>query len=224
MTAPQTTRHELQHTLRPRFPLWLKIAYTLFVCVLIPVYWRGHGPGNFLWFSDIALFTTLVALWLQNRLLASMMSVGVLLPELAWNVGFFGRLIFGVDLFGVAGYMFDPGEPLHLRALSLFHVPLPPMLLWMLHKLGYDRRAWIYQTLLAWIVLPTTYLVTDPADNINWVFGPGATPQQRLPQLVYLLMLMLFFPLVVYLPTHLALGRLFGATSGSTKALHDCLQ
>jgi hypothetical protein len=41
-------------------PLWLKIAYTLFVCILVQVYWRQYGPANFLWFSDIALLVTVI--------------------------------------------------------------------------------------------------------------------------------------------------------------------
>jgi len=36
-------------------PLGLKIVYTLFVCALVPIYWRQYGAANFLWFSDIAL-------------------------------------------------------------------------------------------------------------------------------------------------------------------------
>ena len=39
-----------------QIPLWLKVACTLFICILVPVYWIQYGPGNFLWFSDIALF------------------------------------------------------------------------------------------------------------------------------------------------------------------------
>lgn len=31
-------------------PIWLKIAYTLFVCMLVPIYWRQYGPVNFLCF------------------------------------------------------------------------------------------------------------------------------------------------------------------------------
>ena len=50
-----------------QIPLWIKIAYTLFICVLVPVYWVQYGPGNFLWFSDIALFVTAAALWLETR-------------------------------------------------------------------------------------------------------------------------------------------------------------
>jgi hypothetical protein len=86
---------------------------------------------------------------------------------------------------------------------------LPPLLIWMLHRLGYDRRALSVQTLLAWVVLPVSYVVTDRSANLNWVLGPGQ-PQSWMHPLLYLLLLMVGFPLVVYLPTHLALLRLFG--------------
>ncbi len=65
------------------------------------------------------------------------------------------------------------------------------------------------QTVLAWVVLTMTYLLTKPDDNINWVFGPGSRPQHRLPPLVYLTLVMLFFPAFVYLPTHWLLSKLF---------------
>lgn len=42
-------------------PLWIKITYTLFVCLLVPVYLRHYGPANFLWFSDVALLVTVPA-------------------------------------------------------------------------------------------------------------------------------------------------------------------
>lgn len=191
-------------------PLWLKIVYSLFVCILIPIYWVKYRPANFLWFSDIALVVAAVALWLESSFLASMMALSVVLLELAWNFGFFSRLTFGVDVTGLAGYMFDPSRPLYLRLLSLFHVVLPVLLVWMIWRLGYDRRAFLAQTILAWIVLPTTYFLTRPQDNINWVFGPGTSPQHRMPPLLYLGLLMLLFPLVVYLPSHLVFLKLFG--------------
>jgi hypothetical protein len=171
------------------------------------VYWLEYGPQNFLWFSDIALLTTVAALWLESPLLASMMTVAVALPELAWNVDFFGRLLTGHHVLDLSRYMFDAQIPRYLRALSLFHVVLPLLLVWITHRLGYDRRALAAQTLLALIVLPLTYWITDPAENINWVHGPGSTPQTWLPPSVYLAMLMAFFPIVVYLPTHILLLR-----------------
>ena len=189
--------------------LWLKLAYTALLAVILPVYAKWWGWKNFLWFSDVALITTGIALWLESSLLASMMAVAVLVPELLWSASYFGRLLFGIRVTDLAGYMFDTRKPRFLRGLSLFHVVLPAVLLWMLHELGYDGRALVAQTLLAWVVLPLTYAVTSPADeNINWVRGPGRL-QGRMPPLAWLGLLMLAFPIGLYVPTHFALQALF---------------
>jgi len=192
------------------FPLWLKLAYSVFVAVTVAVYYVKYGPGNFLWFSDVALIVTVPALWLENGLLASMMALAVLLPEVLWNLEFFLRLCTGIRLTGLTDYMFDRSKPLYLRALSLFHIALPPLLLWMVARLGYDAHALAAQTLLAWVLLPATYRLTKPADNINWVHGFGATAQTRLQPYAYVALLMVALPLIVYWPTHLLLRHFFG--------------
>jgi hypothetical protein len=192
-----------------KVPLWVKVAYTAFVFVLVPSYWAHYGPANFLWFSDIALLLTVPALWLEDRLLASTQAVSVALLELLWVADFLIRLASGVQVVGLSSYMFDPSKPLFIRGLSLFHLVLPFLLLWLVWRLGYDRRAWLAQIALALVVLPVCYFFTDPADNINWVFGPGDEPQTRIPSGLYLLLTMVFFPLCVYLPTHLALRKAF---------------
>src|SRR5204862_3930488 len=110
------------------------------------------GPANFLWLSDIALAFTTISLLTQNRLLASMPAVGVLPLEIAWNVDFAS----GGYLIGLANYMFDPQLPLWLRGLSLFHIALPPTLLFLLYRFGYDQRALVLQTLLNWMVFIVT--------------------------------------------------------------------
>jgi hypothetical protein len=192
-------------------PLWLKLSYTIFVAATVAVYVVKYPLWNFLWFSDIALIVTVPALWLESSLLASMTLVGVLLPELFWNASFFLRLLTGKRLGGLTDYMFDHTKPLYLRAISLFHVFLPLLLLWMAARLGYDTRAWIAQTALALVVLPLTYLLVDPeVENVNWVFGWGAKPQTRVPPLAYLGGIMVGSPIVVFFPTHLLLQALFG--------------
>jgi len=191
-------------------PLWIKVGYTLMVAVIVPVYLAYYGPANFLWFSDVALIVTGVALWLENPLLVSMMTVGVLLPELLWNVTLFTRLLTGIRVSGLADYMFDTRIPKWIRTLSLFHVVLPVLMLWMLHRLGYDPRALPAQTALAWVILPLTYAVTKPEDNINWVYGPGARPQRQISPPLYLAFVLILFPLIVYVPTHLLLLAALG--------------
>jgi len=190
-------------------PVWIKIAYTLFAVVTIAVYALRYDLTNFLWFSDIAMVATVPALWLESSLLASMMAVGILLPEAFWNAGFFGRLLFRRRLTGLTDYMFDPQKPVYLRALSLFHVFLPVLLLWMISRLGYAPGAWIGQTVIALIVLPLTYVLTRPEENINGVFGPGSAPQKRIPALAYLCLVAIGFPVLVYLPTHMLLRTVF---------------
>jgi hypothetical protein len=165
-------------------PLSLKLLATAFVAVLAPVYARHYGWANFLWFSDIALFSSVLALWLESSLLASMMTVGVLLLESAWIVDFTWGVVSRRALWGLTGYMFDSRNPRFIRGLSLFHVAMPVLLLWLVSRLGYDRRAWLAQTLLTWAVLLVTYVVTRPDDNINWSSGSAAsrsTAFRRLP-------------------------------------------
>ena len=193
-------------------PLWLKIATTVFALVLVPVYARAYGVANFLWFSDLAMLALVPALWLESRLLISMAALAVILPELVWNLDFFGQLLTRRPLLNLASYMFDARKPISLRALSLFHVPLPILLLWLLHRLGYDPRALVWQTVAGEIVLLSSYLLTEPSKNINWVFGLGNRPQHRVPPLLHLAGVMTAFPLLAYAPAHVVFEHAFSST------------
>ena len=192
-----------------RIPRPVKIVYTFFLLILVPAYWNHYGPANFLWGSDIALFLLLVAILFENSLPASMMALAVLVPELIWTVDFLARLLFDFDpaFFRGTAYMFDPDKPLLVRGLSLYHAALPVMLLWLLYRLGYDRRAFVAQTLFCWVVFPLSYLVSTPEANINFVHGFGSEPQQWMPPGLFVLFLMVAFPLLLYLPMHLLLSR-----------------
>jgi hypothetical protein len=94
-----------------------------------------------------------------------------------------------------------------LRGLSLFHVFLLVLFLWMLVQVGYDSRAFVAQTAFGEVLVILTFALTDPTKNINWVFGPGSEPQRRIPPAVYLAAVMVFFPTCVYWPTHQLLRK-----------------
>jgi len=100
--------------------------------------------------------------------------------------------------------MFDPSIPLFLRLLSLFHVVTPPLLLWGIWRLGYDRRGWLFQTLTACVVVPVNYL-WRPQFDVNWARGPFFREQHAMPGPLYLLVYLLAITGVVYFPTHLLL-------------------
>jgi hypothetical protein len=202
-----------------RLPLLPKLLFSAFVAVLVPKYWIDYGPTNFLYFCDTALFFTVGALWLESSLLASAPLVGILLPQVFWQVDFLSGLL-GYPLTGMTSYMFDEEKySLFTRGLSLFHFWLPLFLLWIVARLGYDRRAFWVWTLLAVPLLSICYFLMPappaPADdpslpvNINYVFGLGAEPQQMMPPLAWFAMLVVGLPLVVCLPSHLLLCRWF---------------
>src|SRR5438128_5006626 len=58
---------------------------------------------------------------------------------------------------------------------------LPAVIAWTLARLGYDRRAWLCQTLVALVVLPMSFWLSNPGENVNWVYGFGEKPQTILP-------------------------------------------
>lgn len=71
-----------------RIPLILKLAYSAFLAVLVPVYLANYGPTNFLYFCDIALILILVGLWAESALLVSICAAGLLAPQLLWAADF----------------------------------------------------------------------------------------------------------------------------------------
>jgi hypothetical protein len=205
------------NSLSGRVPLVVKLGYTAFMAVLVPVYWTNYGPTNFLYFCDVALFLTLAAVWLERPLLASMAAVGIVLPQLIWVLDFAAGLC-GVQLLGMTAYMFDERRSLFLRGLSLFHGWLPFLLLFLVKRLGYDKRALPAWWALAWVLVVFCYLFmpaptpTPGAEpvNINYVHGMSDTaPQSWMPPLAWLATLMAGLPALLYFPTHLALKKWF---------------
>ena len=210
-------------TNRPAIPLWVKVVYSGFVAILVPFYWVTYSPWNFLYFCDIALLVTAVAIWIESPLLISMQALAIMVLQLIWVVDFLCRLIASVHVTGVTAYMLDSNIPLFLRALSLFHGWLPFFLLWLLSRLGYDRRALGAQSVFAIVVLLISYFfapVPPPsadhpnwAVNINYVYGlDDKQPQTMMAPRLWLLFIMAV-AVAIYLPTHFALGRLFKAPS-----------
>lgn len=192
----------------PAIPDWFKIAYALAVLAFMIIYWQRYGPVNFLWFSDVALIGAVPAMWLESGLLSGVLACTVLLPEVLWNVDYLLRLLLRRRISGLTEYMFDDSIPRWLRAISLFHVPLPLVLLWLVADYGYPEASLRYSVAAGALVLLLSYWLSPKSKNINWVFGLGRI-QQRLPPLAYLAALFAGFVLLVFLPTHLLMAWIF---------------
>lgn len=196
-------------------PLPLKIAYTLFMAVLIPVYWHYYGPTNFLYFCDIALILTLIGIWREDALLISMCAVGILAPQTLWVLDFVATF-WGFPVTGMTAYMFRAESSLFLRGLSLFHGWIPFLLIYLVFKLGYDRRALLAWTGLAWILIVICFFLMPPPNpdagltpvNINYVWGMSdAAAQTWMPTYAWLAFLFAGMPILLFIPTHFILRK-----------------
>lgn len=203
---------------RSRIPLVVKVAFSLFMAVMVPCYLYQYGPLNFLWFCDVAMIVTLFALWLESPLLAGSQATAILLPQLAWNIDYVIHLLTGKSpIFGLTNYMFDDHITVFNRFLSGFHGWLPLLLLWLVWKLGYDRRSWYVANFISMSVLMLSFFLVTTDDeagagNVNKIFGfvDGAT-QTWMPPVAWLGTLILIQVFVISLPSHFLLSWLMPA-------------
>ncbi len=211
----------------PCIPFAIKLLYSAFVVILVPLYWATYGPWNFLYFCDVALLVTAVAIWIESPLLVSTQAVAILVPQMFWVVDLLCRVV-GVEITGVTAYMLDASIPLYLRGLSLFHGWLPFLLLWLVIRLGYDRRALLVQSLAAIVILLVSYFLAPPpppaaddptrAVNINYVHGlTDREPQSFMAPWLWLISLMAVNIVGFYLPTHFALRRIAAAAADTDR-------
>ena len=210
-----------------KIPRIAKVAVTAYLALMVPVYLHAYGPTNFLWFCDTALILTVAGMWLESSLLISMCSVGILLPQLLW-IADFGSNLLGIHFLGLTNYMVDPGLPLFTRGLSLFHGWLPLLLVWLLLRMGYDKRALKAWTAMAAVLVFVCYYFTPPAGivlsnpnipiNINYVYGfDDKHAQTWVNQDVYVILWLSVLWLVAYLPTHVVLRKIISAPPSETR-------
>lgn len=209
-----------------RIPVWVKLLYSAFVAILVPLYWKTYGSWNFLYFCDVALLVTVPAIWIESPLLVSMQAIAIVAPQTLWVVDLICRVGAGLELTDVTAYMLDSSIPLYLRAFSLFHGWLPFFLLWLLWRLGYEQRALAFQSAAAIIILLVSYffgpapppLPEDPSRAVNINFVYGLTDQHRqtfMPATLWLLCLMAINIRVFYIPTDFVLCRMFKPRSAN---------
>lgn len=186
---------------------WAGLA---FVVVWAPLYWREYGLRNFFQLCDIAVFVTVLGLWTRSALLLSSQAVAVLVVDALWAIDVLSRLAFGFHPIGGTEYMWQASIPWYVRGISLFHVAWPPLCLWAVRATGYDRRGWLLQSALAAAMIAASHLFTDAAYNVNFAHrAPFLVKGPMGPPAAHVALSALAIIVLVYLPTHLLLRRLF---------------
>jgi len=196
--------------------LALKLACAAFVAVLIPVYWRWYGFQNFFTFSDLTLFLAVAGLWREDALLLSTALVGSTVINLMW-IADVGHGALGLGHSALSDYMFQDWRPLGVRLLSLFHLASPPILFFVVLRVGYDRRALAAWSLIAIVAMLVSYWCLPPPGpdwvtrkvNVNWVYGLRSDrPQDLMPPLHWLAFEFCALFLLCWWPVHVLAERL----------------
>jgi hypothetical protein len=188
--------------------VWIRWVALLWLVFWFAVYWRNWGVLNFLHFCDIAEILACIGFVADSALLISSQAVASLLVDAAWALDAGWQILFRHHLIGGTEYLFDPSHPLWVRLLSLFHLALPVLLLWALHRLGYDHRGLPLQLGIAFVAFVASRF-TPPAENMNDAFADPFFHRAWGPAPVHIVVIFLFMLFAVYLPTHLFLQRLF---------------
>jgi len=192
--------------LPPPFPT-LRWLGCLYLAVWIPAYAHYWGCADFLYLCNVGVVFTVAGLWFGNALLLSSQAVGTALIGLVWGLNLlWGLWTHGHGLTGGTEYMWDPRYPLWLRLLSLDHVAVPLVALWAIRRVGYDRRAWAFQSAVAAVVLVASRFVA-PERNLNFAQKELVTYHSWGPAPVHLLFLWTLLVLLVYWPVHALLSR-----------------
>lgn len=104
-----------------------------------------YGLWNLLFFCDISLFITCITFLIPFRYRSISSSIATLLafiPSIVWTIDF-ALLYFGINIFNMARYMYDPKYNILMRYLSTFHIWLWIVHLYLLKKYRYSTKAFL---------------------------------------------------------------------------------
>jgi hypothetical protein len=207
------------HPAQEDIPVWLRWAALVWLVFWMAVYWRYWGAANFLHLCDIAVIVTGIGLWSNSALLLSSAAVGSLVVDAIWMLDAGWRFFLGRQLTGGTEYLFDARYPLWIRLLTLYHLVTPPLLLWALYRMGYDRRGFALQSAIAVAVFAGARF-TPPELNLNFAFTDPFLHRAWGPAPLHVALSALALIVSAYLPTHLCLKHFFApaAPAGTNHA------
>lgn len=167
-----------------------------------------------MWFSNLSVLLLTASLVTNRPLPASIVLVGVGVLEVVWSFDLGLRLILGGPAMGLTEYVFVPRlapdevpRPLWARLVALYHLLIVPIGLWIVCRLGYDRRALRHVFIGCGLIGLGCLLTLDPSLNVNRVrhFGPFNENWLTTPGYFATWVAVLFT--FMWWPTHVALSR-----------------
>jgi hypothetical protein len=193
---------------KAKFPAWARWASLVWLVAWFSLYWHEWGLENFLHVCNLAIILTCLAISANNRLLLASQAVSSILSDLLWDLDVSWTFFQGHHLFGGTEYMWDTHYALWIRLISLYHFVWPLIVLLAVKQIGYDRRGLGLQAGIAALAVIAGRMA-NPALNLNFAFTDPIFRRQIGPVWVHLTLIWVVMVVVLYVPTHLMLRKLF---------------
>jgi len=161
---------------------------------------------------DVSVVIACRGLWFRQPLMVSSQALLAPLVGILWSLDVLWRMATGHHLVGGTEYMWDDHYALWIRLLSCFHVILPLVLLWALQILGYDRRAFAFQTAITGLLLIVSRFLS-PQLNMNYAFQDPLLHRTWGPAPLQLAVILAGALAIFFWPTHLVFLRVFPPAS-----------
>lgn len=137
---------------------------------------RWHDPLEILWFCDMTAIILGLGLILRNKTMVTLAFVMAVPAQFPWILDFFLEA-FGAGA-GRTANLFTFGLPVFWLSVNL-HAIVIPVSFYGIWKIGFGKKALIPVIIYGFVLLVTTFLFTEPAENRNCafydcdVFDPG---------------------------------------------------
>jgi len=191
----------------PGLPALARALALAWLLVYLPAYALAYGFANFLFLCNLSVILGCIGVLAESPLLITSQAIGVLVVGAAWTLDLGWRLLTGAHLIGGTEYMWEERWPLFTRLLSLYHVVLPPVLVWAAARVGHDRRGLRLQSAIA-VAGVLVGRALGPEANINQAFVDPVLKRSFEPPALHLAIVAGTLVLVVYPLSDLLLRRL----------------
>ena len=155
---------------------WLNFsAWFVFVAVVVNLLshlyiWHGYWWEIF-WYCDAAALVLSIGIWLRKSSWVTVVLTSAIPLQFLWILDFFLELS-GHGI-GRTAWLFAESKGVWISGLStLLHGILIPTSLLAVYKMGFHKKALIYNFFTGILLLGSTYFFTAPRENINCVFFP----------------------------------------------------
>lgn len=146
------------------------ICLTYWILDFINIVFIIHKPEYLLWYSNAGLLLTSIALLRRSPLLISIMFCALFVLESIWIIDFLAQILLKKRILGITNYLFESTFNKKDFAMSMYHLLIPPSLLYAILKTKtINGYSWLGALMYALTISILTFFFVNQSENVNCV-------------------------------------------------------